>query len=398
MGAVPAANRSQEAPDVSLSPSSFSSIDEFRQHVAALLERPGWTAPAAFGLGIATISEVGNGTKVLDTYFPFPNRDENVGFVALVLDVLGAEPKSGTTVLSREALERANQLVDVVLEDGGDHPNARLLPMLLDSLDAPAPLAPARRVPVLTVIADLDDAPIDAHDVYLRLHLISTRKVRPHGCNLDGQFGLLNNVVWTDAGPFDPDGFETTRLHLRAQGRPLTVLSIDKFPQMADYVIPSGVRVTVPSRVRLGAYLGEGTTVMHEGFVNFNAGTEGPAMVEGRISAGVFVGANSDIGGGASIMGTLSGGGKEVVSIGSGCLLGANAGLGISLGDNCVVEAGLYLTAGTVVTLPDGSTCKAARLSGRNDMLFRRNSISGAVEMLPQSAEWGGLNADLHAN
>ena len=168
-------------------------------------------AAQGFGLGIATISEVGDGTKVLDTYFPFPNRDENVGFVALVLDVLGAEPKSGTTVLSREALEHANQLVDVVLEDGGDHPNARLLPMLLDSLDAPAPLAPARRVPVLTVIADLDDAPIDAHDVYLRLHLISTRKVRPHGCNLDGQFGLLNNVVWTDAGPFDPDGFETTR-------------------------------------------------------------------------------------------------------------------------------------------------------------------------------------------
>jgi 2,3,4,5-tetrahydropyridine-2-carboxylate N-succinyltransferase len=357
-----------------------------------------WSAPAAFAVGIATISEVGEADKVLDTYFPFVNLDENHGFAALVLDAAGATSVSGTTVLSREVLERVAAQLSVVLADGGDHPNARLIAPLLTVLDAPAPLAPTRRVPVITVIADLDEPLRDAHDAYLRLHLISTRKIRPHGCSLDGLFGVLNNVVWTDAGPFDPDGFEEVRAGLRAAGTPLTVLSIDKFPQMADYVIPAGVRVTVPSRVRLGAYLGDGTTVMHEGFVNFNAGTEGPAMVEGRISAGVFVGANSDIGGGASIMGTLSGGGKEVVSIGSGCLLGANSGLGISLGDNCVVEAGLYVTAGTVVTLPGGSTCKAGQLSGRSDMLFRRNSTTGTVEMLPQSAEWGGLNADLHAN
>ena len=380
------------------SPTSFSTVDEFRSHIADLTSRPEWEAPAAFGLGIATISEVGEGTKVLDTYFPFPNRDENHGFAALLLDLLGASPVTGTTVLTREALEQAASMLAVVVADGGDHPNADLVPTLLAALDAAPPLAPVRRVPVITVVADLDEPLLDAHDAYLRLHLISSRKVRPHGCSLDGLFGVLNNVVWTDAGPFDPDGFEAVRVSLRAAGRPLTVLSIDKFPQMADYVIPAGVRITVPSRVRLGAYLGDGTTVMHEGFVNFNAGTEGPAMVEGRISAGVFVGPSSDIGGGASIMGTLSGGGKEVVSIGSGCLLGANAGIGISLGDNCVVEAGLYVTAGTIVTLPDGTACKAAQLSGRNDMLFRRNSRTGTVEMLPQSAEWGGLNADLHAN
>jgi len=383
---------------VSSTPSSFSSVDDFRAHVSDLTSRPGWTAPAAFALGIATIAGDGAHPKVLDTYYPFVNCSENVGFAALVLDVLGATPVAATHELDASTVARCTALVDVMLRDGGDHPNAGLLPVLAGVFDAPPPVSGARRVPVFTVIADLAAAPIDAHDVYLRLHLISSRKVRPHGCSLDGQFGLLNNVVWTDLGPFDPDTFEASRLRLRVEGRPVTVLSIDKFPQMADYVVPSGVRITVPSRVRLGAYLGEGTTLMHEGFVNFNAGTEGPAMVEGRISAGVFVGANSDVGGGASIMGTLSGGGKEVVSVGSGCLLGANSGLGISLGDNCVVEAGLYLTAGTVVTLPDGTRCKAGRLSGRSDMLFRRNSVTGTVEMLPQVAEWGGLNADLHTN
>lgn len=257
-----------------------------------------------------------------------------------------------------------------------------------------------RRVDVreVSLTIDTDAKPASTEDAYLRLHLLSHRFVKPREINLEGIFGLLTNVAWTNLGPVAVDQVEAVRLRVRTSGRVLTVHGLDKFPRMTDYVVPSGVRIADADRVRLGAHLAAGTTVMHEGFVNFNAGTEGPAMVEGRISAGVFVGANSDIGGGASIMGTLSGGGKEVVSIGSGCLLGANAGLGISLGDNCVVEAGLYLTAGTVVTLPDGSTCKAARLSGRNDMLFRRNSISGAVEMLPQSAEWGGLNADLHAN
>jgi 2,3,4,5-tetrahydropyridine-2-carboxylate N-succinyltransferase len=253
-------------------------------------------------------------------------------------------------------------------------------------------------VAVITVIESLDDPPIDAHDAYLRLHLLSHRLVRPNGANLDGLFGLLSNVVWTSAGPCPVDGFETARLRLLARGVPLTVWGIDKFPRMTDYVIPSGVRIADADRVRLGAHLGEGTVVMHEGFCNFNAGTLGESMVEGRITAGVVVGVGSDIGGGASIMGTLSGGGRQVVSIGERCLLGANAGIGIALGDECVVEAGLYVTAGTRVTLPDGKIVKALELSGRSGLLFRRNSTSGAVEALPRSDRWAGLNQDLHRN
>ncbi|PWW21159.1 2,3,4,5-tetrahydropyridine-2-carboxylate N-succinyltransferase [Geodermatophilus normandii] len=254
-------------------------------------------------------------------------------------------------------------------------------------------------VGVRTVIADLDAPPVDTHDVYLRLHLLSHRLVRPREVNLDGVFGLLANVAWTSSGPvLATDLTPARRATLRAAHGHLTVLSVDKFPRMVDYVLPSGVRVADADRVRLGAHLAEGTTVMHEGFVNYNAGTLGPSMVEGRISAGVVVGADSDIGGSASIMGTLSGGGKEVVSIGSGCLLGANAGIGISLGDGCVVEAGCYVTAGSRVTLPDGSVVKARELSGRDGLLFRRNSVSGALEALPRSGDWGALNAALHAN
>jgi 2,3,4,5-tetrahydropyridine-2-carboxylate N-succinyltransferase len=247
------------------------------------------------------------------------------------------------------------------------------------------------------VVVDLDQPPADVADAYLRLHLLSHRLVRPHGANLDGLFGVLPNVVWTSRGPCAVDGFESTRAALLASG-PLTVLGVDKFPRMVDYVLPSGVRVADADRVRLGAHLAAGTTVMHEGFVNFNAGTLGASMVEGRISAGVVVGDGSDIGGGASIMGTLSGGGSHVISVGAGCLLGANAGLGISLGDRCVVEAGLYLTAGTKVALPDGETVAARALSGAHDLLFRRNSLTGAVEALPRQGTWGGLNAALHAN
>lgn len=252
-------------------------------------------------------------------------------------------------------------------------------------------------VAVRTTIASLDDAPVDAHDVYLRLHLISHRLVRPHGLNLDGQFGLLANVVWTNFGPAAVEGFELTRAKLRARGH-VTVYSIDKFPRLVDYVMPTGVRIGDADRVRLGAHLASGTTVMHEGFVNFNAGTLGSSMVEGRISAGVVVDDGSDVGGGASIMGTLSGGGKAVISVGKRCLLGANAGLGISLGDDCVVEAGLYLTAGTKVTGPDGTVIKAADLSGQSNMLFRRNSVSGAVEVVPWKAAGVELNSILHAN
>lgn len=245
---------------------------------------------------------------------------------------------------------------------------------------------------------DLNQAPQDAKDVYLRLHLLSHRLVKPHGLSVDGIFGLLTNVVWTSAGPCAVEGFEKVRALLLARVGHLTVFAVDKFPRMVDYVIPSGVRIADADRVRLGAHLASGTTVMHEGFVNFNAGTLGTSMVEGRISAGVVVGDGSDIGGGASIMGTLSGGGKEVISIGEKCLLGANSGLGISLGNNCVVEAGTYITAAAKVALPDGQIVKAGALSGADNVLFRRNSLTGGLEVVMRTGTWGGLNSVLHAN
>ncbi len=245
---------------------------------------------------------------------------------------------------------------------------------------------------------DMDVAPKDAADAYLRLHLLSHRLVKPHGVNLDGVFGLLTNVAWTSAGPCSLVDFEKTRAKLRAAHGHVTVYSVDKFPRMVDYVIPDGVRIADADRVRLGAYLAAGTTIMHEGFVNFNAGTLGKSMVEGRISAGVVVGDGSDVGGGASIMGTLSGGGKEVISIGERCLLGANSGLGISLGNDCVIESGTYITAGSKITLPDGKVVKARELSGANNLIFRRNSQSGNLEVVPKVGGWDGLNSVLHAN
>lgn len=250
---------------------------------------------------------------------------------------------------------------------------------------------------VRTVIGALDDKPADTFDAYLRLHLLSHRLVAPHGLNLDGIFGALTNVVWTNHGPCRVEGFEDVRLRLRKRG-PVAVYGIDKFPRMVDYVVPSGVRIADADRVRLGAHLAVGTTVMHEGFVNFNAGTLGTSMVEGRISAGVIVGDGSDIGGGASIMGTLSGGGTEVISLGERCLLGANSGLGIPLGNDCVVEAGLYLTAGTKVTTPDGTIIKAREFSGADNLLFRRNSSTGAVEVVNRAGAGITLNDALHAN
>jgi len=259
----------------------------------------------------------------------------------------------------------------------------------------------ARRVETVRVessIGSLADPPADAYDAYLRLHLLSHRLIRPHDANLDGLFGVLNNVAWTSHGPVDPADLPAVQRRFRAAGEPFQVFSVDKFPRMTDYVVPSGVRIADADRVRLGAHLAEGTTVMHEGFVNFNAGTLGHSMVEGRISAGVVVGDGSDIGGGSSIQGTLSGGGKTVISIGERCLLGANAGLGISLGDDCVVEAGLYLTAGSLVRLPDGDVVKARELSGANGLLFRRHSQSGAIEAVPRTGTWGGLNAALHTS
>jgi 2,3,4,5-tetrahydropyridine-2-carboxylate N-succinyltransferase len=253
-------------------------------------------------------------------------------------------------------------------------------------------------VPVDTSVTSLAEPPADTYDAYLRLHLLSHRLIRPHDANLDGLFGVLNNVAWTNYGPVDPVALPTVRRRFHASGRPFQVFSVDKFPRMTDYVVPNGVRIADADRVRLGAHLAEGTTVMHEGFVNFNAGTLGHSMVEGRISAGVVVGNGSDIGGGASIQGTLSGGGTTVISIGERCLLGANSGLGIPLGDDCVLEAGLYVTPGTLVRLPDGDVVKARELSGANGLLFRRHSQTGAVEAVPRTGTWGGLNAALHAN
>ena len=254
------------------------------------------------------------------------------------------------------------------------------------------------RVEVIHTTSKLDEAPENAADAYLRLHLLSHRLVAPRTINLDGLFGLLTNVAWTSLGPVAIENVSSVAISARAKGIHLSVYGVDKFPRMLDYVIPSGVRVADADRVRLGAHLATGTTVMHEGFVNFNAGTLGASMVEGRISAGVVVGNGSDIGGGASIMGTLSGGGKEVITIGENCLVGANAGVGISLGDSCVVEAGCYITGGSKITLPDNTVVKAKELSGANGLLFRRNSVSGALEAVTREGTWGGLNEALHKN
>ena len=250
----------------------------------------------------------------------------------------------------------------------------------------------------LSIEIDLTKPAKDVADVYLRLQLLSHRIVKPHGLNLDGIFGILPNLVWTSVGPCEVNTFNQIQPLLRAKHASLVVYGVDKFPRMIDYVIPEGVRIADGDRVRLGAYLSSGTTVMHEGFVNFNAGTLGKSMVEGRISAGVVVGDGSDIGGGASIMGTLSGGGKEVISIGQRTLLGANSGVGISLGNDCVVEAGVYITAGAKILLPDGKVVKAKELSGANNLLFRRNSQNGALEALPKSGNWSGLSSVLHSN
>ncbi len=281
----------------------------------------------------------------------------------------------------------------------GDVPETASSPSELSALTGTKESASERgvRLDVVLTRIDLDAPPADTPDAYLRLHLLSHRLIAPHGCNLDGLFGVLPNVVWTTAGPCAVEGFEQTRLALRRHGS-LQVLGIDKFPRMTDYVLPSGVRIADADRVRLGAHLAEGTTVMHEGFVNFNAGTLGTSMVEGRISAGVVVDDGSDVGGGASIMGTLSGGGKERISIGKRCLIGANAGVGISLGDDCVVEAGCYITAGSKLQLPDGSTVKAVTLSGASGLQFWRNSVSGALEARPRSGNGIELNAALHQN
>jgi len=373
-----------------------SSVDEFKAMVASLRERPGYTEPVAFGIGIATVAD--HDGSVLDTWYASVNLDQNLGAAALLADIVGHDGGAGTVRLAREHMDEMLARGAVFADALDEHPNLAVMAALRDLPERPGPL-PVTKVPVVSFIGSLDQAPVDAHDVYLRLHLLSHRLVRPHGVSLEGQFGLLANVVWTSLGPCDVASFPAAQRSARLSGAVLTVSSVDKFPRMIDYVVPTGVRIADAERVRLGAHLADGTTVMHEGFVNFNAGTLGSAMVEGRISAGVVVGADTDLGGGASIMGTLSGGGKEVISVGEHCLIGANAGIGISLGDRCIVEAGLYVTAGTVVTLPDGSRSKARDLSGSADLLFRRNSTTGTVEVLPREGTWQeGLNSALHAN
>ena len=369
-------------------------IDEFRAHTASIEAEPGYVRPAAWAVGVAVVAPSG---KVLDTGYPVVNLGENFGAAAVLADCV--EHRSGTASyrLDVEQLRTARAAFVAFDGDGQVHPNIDAVEIAIDALGAKSP-AGGSRVAVVAFIGALTDAPTDVHDVYLRLHLLSNRKVAPHGQSMDGVFGLLNNVVWTNVGPFDPDGFDLARARLNARGAEVRVHSVDKFPRMTDYVVPGGVRIADADRVRLGAHLADGTTVMHEGFCNFNAGTLGSSMVEGRISAGVVVGHGSDIGGGASIMGTLSGGGKQVVRIGEGCLLGANAGIGISLGDNCIVEAGCYVTAGSRVRLPDGEVVPARDVSGANNILFRRNSQSGAIEVVPTKVAWTGLNDALHRN
>jgi 2,3,4,5-tetrahydropyridine-2-carboxylate N-succinyltransferase len=326
----------------------------------------------AYGIGLATVTPDGT---VLDTWYPSPALTDAPAEVAAEV----AAESAGLTTTRISSAEIAEALGESAAKLIGEDPERDV------------------EVVGVKVTTDLTQPPRDTYDVWLRLHLLSHRLIKPHGANLDGLFGLLTNVVWTNHGPCAVDGFEQTRTRLRVRG-PVTVYGIDKFPRMVDYVVPSGVRIADADRVRLGAHLAAGTTVMHEGFVNFNAGTLGTSMVEGRISSGVIVGDGSDVGGGASVMGTLSGGGKQVIAVGERCLLGANAGLGISLGDDCVVEAGLYITAGTKVTGPNGEVVKALTLSGQNNLLFIRDSVTGTVLVKPRKGTGVELNAALHAN
>ncbi len=357
----------------------------------------GYVAPVAFALGVATRGPSGD---ILDVSYPHPNLDDR-GYVAAALaKASGHISRTGTVALTSEQVDEFVTTLESAAEHiAGDHPNLDAARAIRRMLDAPAPRG-GERVAVAAFIGALDDPVLDSIDAYLRLHLLSWRLVKPNGVNVNGIFAKLTNVVWTNHGPFEVEGFELRRAELKAEGLQVQVDGLDKFPRMTDYVIPSGVRIADASRVRLGAHLASGTTVMHEGYCNFNAGTLGVSMVEGRISQGVVIGNGSDVGGGASIMGTLSGGGTETISVGENCLIGAEGGIGISLGDDCIVEAGCFITAGTRVTAPDGSVVKGKDLSGHDGLLFRRNSQTGVVEALARTegSSWQGLNQSLHDN
>jgi len=339
----------------------------------------------AVGIGVGTKNKMGDW---LEVFYPQPLLKPSSDECETLIKCLGEQAgQSDTVELDTKTLA---ELV-TAYKDQGNTALASVCETLQQS----------SRQPVACVLTE-DSAPQSVAAAYLKLHLISHRLVRPHGTNISGIFGVLPNVAWTNEGAVDLSELTEKQLQARASGRHLSVNCIDKFPKMTDYVAPSGVRIADTSRVRLGAYVGEGTTVMHEGFINFNAGTEGPNMIEGRISAGVFVGSGTDFGGGCSAMGTLSGGGDIVISVGNECLIGANAGIGISLGDRCTVEAGLYLTSGTKVTLLDetgqaGASAKASDLSGKSDLLFRRNSLTGAVECLTNKSAVE-LNTELHVH
>lgn len=368
---------------------------EVSDTVAALEAKlEGYVAPQAFAVGVATIGPSG---AVLDVSYPHVNCDESWGTAVVLADATGHRDGTASYRLDQDTLDDA--IGDLTELASGDGPHLNLDAWTLSGQVAAQPAHGGEHIVVACLIDNLMQPPVDAIDGYLRLHLLSHCKMSPNSINLNGLFGQLNTVVWTNLGPFEPEGFEMTRMRMRAAGHHVQVKAVDKFPSMLDYVVPQGVRIADGTRVRMGAHLSEGTVVMHEGHVNFNAGTAGVAMVEGRITQGVLVGEHSDIGGGASIMGTLSGGGTEVVSIGKNTLIGANGGVGISLGDDCIVEAGCYITAGTLVTMPDGETVKAKELSGHNGLLFRRHSKSGQIQAVPRDgAGWQGLNQDLHDN
>jgi 2,3,4,5-tetrahydropyridine-2-carboxylate N-succinyltransferase len=380
--------------------------------------RPDYTRPAAYAVGLATYSldptgedsngqrppaaEPAAGARPLDTWFPMVNLQEHYRVAAALAAEVGHTAGSASYRLNVEQLDHLAQLFEPAMAGGGSHPNMEGVLALRQAMRRRAEQSSSAglhipRGVVLTFIRSLDDQPVDVHDCYLRLHLLSHRKVQPRGLNLDGLVGMLPNVVWTSEGPLAPETFEHAKLQCLARGVHLRVFSVDKFPHLTDYVVPSGVRIADASRVRLGAHLAEGTTVMQEGFCNFNAGTLGPSMVEGRISQGVIVGAGSDIGGGASIMGTLSGGGKEVITIGAGCLLGANSGTGISLGDGCQVQQGVYvLSNGPIRLQPEGRVVRTWELSGKPNLRYWRNSLTGELEAGPTKSAVE-LNPDLHA-
>lgn len=378
-----------------MTPHEIKSPVDFSNFVEEVEGRDGYRRPFAFGVGIAHTNAAGN---IIDTFFQFPNLESNYGSAAVFADTVGHLAGTATYSLNPDLGRTLLQRFAPFLNDGKRHFNIEAVHNLFTALDGFTSKHHEGKLVVVSFIDQpgYDLGPQTVSDAYLRLHLLSHRLVKPNGIRLDGIFDKLPNNVWTNEGPIALEDLPKRQHDAMMRLYPIQVISVDKIPRMVDYVVPNGVRIADASRVRLGAYLGKGTTVMHEGFCNFNAGTLGTSMVEGRISAGVVVGDQTDIGGGASIMGTLSGGGKEKITIGRGCLLGANSGTGISLGDKCVIEAGLYVTAGMPVFF-DGHEVKAKDLAGKSELTFRRNGKTGQVDVL-RRANNVVLNEQLHTN